>query len=487
MTIHDPWETIIGLEVHVQLNTETKMFSRTPNHFGDEPNTNVGLVDSGQPGTLPILNKAAVKKAIDLGCGLHSEIPSFSAFDRKSYFYPDSPRNYQITQFFHPIIKGGYVMGSVDGVMKKFPIREAHLEDDAGILRHFSSFTGIDYNRAGAPLIEIVTEPCITSGKEASAFASALRLILIYLNVSNGNMEEGSMRMDVNISVRPRGEKELRNKTEIKNMNSFSNMELAIEAEVKRQITAYTAAPNTPHKEVIPSTTMRFDLPTKQTFVIRSKVGAEDYRYFPEPDLPPLCISKEQIEEARRKLPELPEQRHTRYIEKLGLSDYQATLLVHDKALADYFEQGLTDCKNPKALCNWVTVEFIGKLKDTGKTLLDINLPAEHITKLVNLIEEKILTGKVAKILADEMIKFPHKDPKELMQENPDLIPLQDTAEIEAIVQAVLDKNPQSIIDYNKGISKAFNFLIGQIMQATKGKASPDIVQKTLLKKLTNT
>jgi aspartyl-tRNA(Asn)/glutamyl-tRNA(Gln) amidotransferase subunit B len=462
------------------------MFSRTPNHFGDEPNTNVGLIDSGQPGTLPILNKAAVKKAIDLGCGLHAEVSSFSAFDRKSYFYPDSPRNYQITQFFHPILKGGYVMGNVDGKMKRFAIREAHLEDDSGMLRHFSSFTGVDYNRAGAPLIEIVTEPCITCGKEASAFASALRLILIYLDISNGNMEEGSMRMDVNISVRPRGEEGLRNKTEIKNMNSFSNMELAIEAEVKRQIDAYTAAPSTPHKEVVPSTTLRFDLPTKTIFVMRSKVGAEDYRYFPEPDLPPLCITQEQIEEARRNLPELPEQRHTRYIEVLKLSDYQATLLMHDKALADYFEQGLAGCNNPKALCNWVTVEFIGKLKDTGKNLLDISLPAQHITSLVNLIENKILTGKVAKILADEMIKAPHKSPQELMKEHPHLIPMQDIGEIETIVQAVLDKNPQSILDYNKGISKAFNFLIGQIMQATQGKASPDIVQQVLLKKLTH-
>jgi len=478
------WEVIMGLEVHVQLNTRTKMFSRTPNHFGDEPNTNVGLIDSGQPGTLPILNKAAVKKAIDLGCALHAEVAPFSAFDRKSYFYPDSPRNYQITQFFHPILRGGYVEALVEGSVKRFGIRESHLEDDSGMLRHFSSFSGIDYNRAGAPLIEIVTEPCFTTAKEASAFASALRQILIYLDVSQGNMEEGCMRMDVNISVRPRGEEGFRNKTEIKNMNSFTNMELAIEAEIRRQIEIYESFPDTPHKEVMPSTTMRFDLQTKQTYVMRSKVGAEDYRYFPEPDLPPLVISRERVEEARRSLPELPEGRVERYISELGLSEYQARLLVEDKPLSDYFESGLKGCKNPKALCNWITVEFIGKLKDTGRSLFEVGLKAQAIASLVNLIEDKVLTGKIAKVLAEEMLTHPHKTPEELMRENPDLVPMQDEAAIALVIQSVLEKNPQSVADYHQGIKKAFNFLIGQIMQATKGKASPEIVQKLLLEKL---
>lgn len=486
MTIHQDWECIIGLEIHVQLNTRTKLFSRAPNRFGDEPNTNIGLTDTGQPGTLPVLNKAAVHKAITLGCALNAEVSAFSAFDRKSYFYPDSPRNFQITQFFHPIIKKGSITALVGDTPKKFTITQAHLEDDAGMLKHFSTFAGVDYNRAGVPLIEIVTDPCIYSGQEASAFASALRSLLIYLDVSTCNMEEGAMRMDVNISVRKKGEKELRNKTEIKNLNSFMNMELAIEAEIKRQIAAYTQEPDRPHKEVLPSTTMRFDVATKQTIIMRSKIGAEDYRYFPEPDLPPLCISKETIETIRASLPELPEQRYQRYLTSLELSEYNARLLINDKPLSDYFEEGLKTCKNPKALCNWITVEFVGRLKETGKDLLKISLPAEHIAFLVNQIEDKVLTGKIAKLVADEMVKTPSRHPKEIIQSNPDFLPVTDKSQVEAIVDEVLRKNPQSVADYKQGAAKAFHYLIGQIMQASKGKASPEVVKEVLQEKLSH-
>jgi aspartyl-tRNA(Asn)/glutamyl-tRNA(Gln) amidotransferase subunit B len=484
MTVYEEWEPIIGLEVHTQLNTRTKLFSRTRNRFGDEPNTNIGLTDTGQPGTLPVLNKEAVFKAISLSCGLNAKIPPFCAFDRKSYFYPDSPRNYQITQFFHPIIQGGYVIANVEGVPKKFTIKEAHLEDDSGMLRHFSNFAGVDYNRAGVPLIEIVTDPCIFSAKEAIAFATALRSILIYLNVSTCNMEEGHMRMDVNVSVRKKGETHLRSKIEIKNLNSYTNMELAIEAEIKRQIDLYTQSPHLDPNEVIQSTTMRFDLITKQTIAMRSKVQAEDYRYFPEPDLPPLCISQEMVETVRRSLPELPQERHCRYVTSLELSEYNASLLVNDKALSDYFEQGLQGCKNPKALCNWITVEFIGRLKETHQHLLDIGLPAQHITFLVNLIEDKMLTGKIAKLVADEMVKQPQKHPKEIIEKNPDFLPVSDRSQIEAIVDEVLKKNAQSVVDYKQGVLKAFHYLIGQIMQASKGKASPEIVKEVLTDRL---
>lgn len=484
MSIYKDWEPIIGLEVHTQLNTRTKLFSRAPNRFGDEPNTNIGLTDTGQPGTLPVLNKAAVFKAISLGCGLNAEISPFSAFDRKSYFYPDSPRNYQITQFFHPIIKGGYVMASVDGHLKKFTLKQAHLEDDAGMLRHFSTFAGVDYNRAGVPLIEIVTEPCIYSAKEASAFAMAIRSILIYLDISNCNMEEGSMRMDVNVSVRKKGETSLRNKIEIKNLNSFANMELAIEAEIKRQIEAYTKQADADPNEVIKSTTMRFDLTTKQTIAMRSKIEAEDYRYFPEPDLPPICITKEMIATVKKDLPELPLERYERYLTSLGLSEYNAMLLVNDKPLSDYFEKGLASCKNPKALCNWVTVEFIGRLKEMNKNLLEISLSPENISFLVNLIEDKVITGKIAKLVADEMAQNPKKHPKEIIEKNPDFLPVSDRSQVEAIVDEVLKKNAQSVIDYKKGTAKAFHYLIGQIMQASKGKASPEVVKEVLLERL---
>lgn len=484
MSIYEEWEPIIGLEIHTQLNTRTKLFSRTKNRFGDEPNINVGLTDTGQPGTLPVLNKAAVWKAISLGCGLNSEIPLFSAFDRKSYFYPDSPRNFQITQFYHPIIKGGYVMASVGGQVKKFMIKEAHLEDDSGMLRHFSNFAGVDYNRAGVPLIEIVTEPCIYSAKEASAFAMALRAILIYLDISNCNMEEGSMRMDVNVSVRKKGETSLRSKIEVKNLNSFSNMELAIEAEIKRQIEAYTQQAHLDPSDVIKSTTMRFDLATKQTIAMRSKVEAEDYRYFPEPDLPPIYITKEMIDKVKETLPELPSQRYERYVSTLGLSEYNATLLVNDKPLADYFEKGLKTCKNPKALCNWITVEFVGRLKEKNLSLLEIDLPADNIAFLVNLIEDKTLTGKIAKLVADEMAADPKKHPKDIIAKNPDFLPVNDRSQVEAIVDEVLKKNSQSVLDYKQGATKAFHYLIGQVMAASKGKASPDVVKEVLLERL---
>ena len=484
--MQESWECIIGLEIHAQLNTKTKLFSRTPNRFGEEPNTNVGLTDTGQPGTLPVLNKAAVYKAVLLGCALHSTIPSFSAFDRKSYFYPDSPRNFQITQFFHPIIGGGFISATVDDTVKTFTIKEAHLEDDAGMLKHFSTFAGVDYNRAGVPLIEIVSDPCIFSAKEAVAFASAIRSLLIYLDISHGNMEEGSMRMDVNVSVRKKGEPGLRNKTEVKNLNSFSNMELAIEAEMQRQIDIYTKHPAADPKEVLPSTTMRFDPIAKQTIIMRSKVDAEDYRYFPEPDLPPLCISKELIDTIKASLPELPEQRKKRYMEKLELSAYNASLLVDDKSLSDYFEKGLASCKNPKALCNWITVEFVGRLKDTGKHLLSLQLPCEHISSLVNLIEDKTITGKIAKLIADEMVANPSRSPQEIIKSNPDFLPLSDPAQVEKIIDEVLSKNGQSVQDYKQGVAKAFHYLIGQIMQVSKGKASPDLVKELLLKKLSS-
>lgn len=481
---YEDYEPVIGLEVHTQLNTKTKLFSRTPNRFGEEPNTNVGLIDTAQPGTLPLLNKEAVDKAIMLGLALGSEIAPFSAFDRKSYFYPDNPRNFQITQFYHPIIKGGKIVADVDGKIKEFAIEHAHLEDDTGMLKHFSNFTGIDYNRAGVPLIEIVSTPCMHSPKEAIAYASALRTLLIYLNVSNGNMQEGCLRMDVNISVRKKGETTLRNKVEVKNLNSFSNMQLAIEAEIRRQVRAYSKTPYMDHKNVIKRCTMRYDVEKNETIEMRLKEMAEDYRYFPEPDLSPLFVTPEMIEQVKRKMPELPQKRYERYLSTLGLSEYNANLLISDKALSDYFESALPGCLNPKALCNWITVEFVGRLKDTGKTLMSINLPAWHIKDLVNLIEDKTITGKIAKTIADEMILDPSKEPKKIIAENPDLLPLQDLTALEKIIDSVLLNHPESVSDYKKGITKAFQYLIGQTMKETKGQASPDDVKNLLLKKL---
>ncbi len=481
---YENWEPIIGLEIHVQLNTRTKLFSKAPNSFGDEPNTNISYVDTGQPGTLPVLNQEAVRKAVMFGCAINAEIPFFSKFDRKSYFYPDSPRNYQITQFDQPIIKSGRVIADVEGKTKTFYVNRAHLEDDAGMLKHFQDFAGVDYNRAGVPLLEIVSEPCMFSPKEAVAYATTIKAIMHYIGASNCNMEEGSLRVDVNISVRKKGETSLRNKVEIKNMNSFSFMEIALEAEIRRQIREYTLRAEEDPQFVIPSSTFRFDPEKKEAVLMRTKEAAADYRYFPEPDLPPLLLSEEYIAAIKSNLPELPHERFERYIAQLQLSEYNASLLVADKQLSDFFELGLKNCKNPKALCNWITVEFVGRIKDSGLTLPKFGIPAENIAELVNLIENHTVTGKIAKSVADEMVKNRNKSPKTIIEENADFQPLSDVAAIERLVDRVLQDNPESITAFHAGKDKAYHFLFGQVMKLCKGKASPHVVKDLLTKKL---
>ncbi len=409
MTSHKAWETVIGLEIHAELNTRSKLFSVAPNRFGDEPNTNITEVCTGQPGALPVLNKEAVKKAVQLGCALNAKVAKFSKFDRKSYFYPDSPRNFQITQYDQPIVIGGVVVAELEGEEKSFQVNRVHLEDDAGMLKHFSNFAGVDYNRAGVPLVEIVSEPCIHSAKEAVAYAMAVKAILQYIDASDCNMEEGSLRIDANISVRPAGEKGLRNKIEIKNMNSFSNMEMAIEAEIKRQIREYTNQPDKPHSEIIQQATYRWDPESKGTVLMRRKETADDYRYFPEPDLVPIMLTEAYIEEIRSALPELPLQRLRRYIKELALAPDAAFLMTSDKAIADYFEEGLKSCRNARSLCNWMVVEFAGRLKESGKTLLTLGIPPEQLAKLVNMIDRGTITGRIAKQVADEMVLHPSK------------------------------------------------------------------------------
>lgn len=478
------WETVIGLEIHAELNTKSKLFSQAPNHFGDEPNTNITEVCTGMPGALPVLNKEAVKKAVQLGLALNASIQKFSKFDRKSYFYPDSPRNFQITQYDQPIIKGGTVVAEVEGEEHTFAVNRVHLEDDAGMLKHFSNFAGVDYNRAGVPLVEIVSEPCIHTSKQAVAYAMAVKAILQYIDASDCNMEEGSLRMDANISVRKRGEKGLRNKIEIKNMNSFSNMQIAIEAEVARQIRQYNENPNLPPDKVISQATYRWDPDIKETVLMRKKEYADDYRYFPEPDLVPIVLSEAFIEKLRAGLPELPLQRERRYVNELSLNPDSAFQLTSDKPLSDYFEQALAICNNPRSLCNWLTVEFAGRYKETGHTLVTSGIPAIHVGFLIKLIDDKTITGKIAKAVADDMLAQPGKDPREIVKENPDYLPVGDASLIEPIVDQVLAENPQSIEDFKKGKEKAFAFLVGQVMRQTRGKASPELVNALIRKKI---
>ncbi len=481
--MNDIFEPVIGLEIHVQLNTESKLFSSACNRFGDEPNVNISEVCTGQPGALPVLNQEAVKKAIHFGLAINAKISTNSTFERKSYFYPDSPRNFQITQLEHPIIIGGIVTAEVEGVKKEFQINRAHLEDDAGMLKHFSTFAGVDYNRAGVPLLEIVSEPVIYSSKEAVAYVMAIKGIMEYIDASDCNMEEGSLRVDANISVRKKGETTLRNKTEIKNMNSFTFLEMAVNAEIKRQIEIYTKYPNEDINTLITPGTYRWDADRKETILMRKKEAAADYRYFPEPDLPPLILSEEYIDSLRQTLPELPQDRYKRYITDLQLSEYNASLLISDKMICDFFEEAIKTSKNKKSLCNWITVEFLGRLKEKGINFKKSKLKPEQISKLVNLIEENVITGKIAKKIADEMVENPNLDCEKIIKDNPDYQPMDDS-KIEPIVEQVVKENEKSVIDYKQGKTKAFAFLVGQVMKLTKGKANPELVNKLLQKKL---
>ncbi len=477
---HDDWEAVIGLEIHVELNTKSKLFSAAPNRFGDDPNTNITEVCTGQPGALPVLNQEAVRKAVQFGCAVKAKVAKFSKFDRKSYFYPDSPRNFQITQYDQPIIKGGTVIAEVNGEEKIFAINRAHLEDDAGMLKHFSTFAGVDYNRAGRALMEIVSEPCIHTPEEAVAYSMALKSTLEYLDVSDCNMEEGSLRVDTNVSVRRKGETGLRNKIEIKNMNSFNFMAMAIKSEIHRQIEEYLNHPHLPHHQVIPQATYRWDPEKKETVLMRRKETDDDYRYFPEPDLVPIILTDAYIEEIYRSLPELPLQRKRRYNCDFGLSQHQSFILTSEKALADYFEESLRYCSNARSLANWLLVEFAGRLKESGKTVVSAGIQPEHIASLVNLVDEGKITGRIAKSVADEMLTRPGTDPIIIVKENSDYQPLKDQGEIERYVDKVLVENTQSIADYKAGRDKAFAFLVGQVMKLCRGKASPQLVNELL-------
>jgi len=345
------------------------------------------------------------------------------------------------------------------------------------MLKHFSSFAGVDYNRAGAPLLEIVSDPCMRSPEEAVAYGQAIKAIMQYIGASDCNMEEGSLRMDANISVRKKGEEKLRTKTEIKNMNSFTNMTLALESEIKRQIREYERG-----NEIFQDT-YRWDPDKGDVVRMRRKEGSDDYRYFPEPDLPPLALTKAYIEEIRAGLPELPLSRKKRYTEELKLTPYSAEILISDKGTSDYFEEALTIAKEPQSLCNWITVEFFGRLKGSGKELHK-TIPASHIGHLVKLIHDGTITGKIAKEIADKMVET-GRSPQGIIEENPDAYKPVDSSEVEGIVDKVLAENPTSIEDYRAGKTKAFGFLVGQVMKASQGKAPPPLVNDLLKKKLT--
>lgn len=474
------WEPVIGLEIHAQLNTASKLFSSDFNRFGDEPNTNISEVSTAIPGSLPVLNRAAVRKAIQFGLAIRGNVQLWSRFDRKSYFYPDCPRNFQITQYDHPIVIGGAVTALVNGDEKQFEITKVQLEDDAGMLKHFSTFAGVDFNRAGVPLIEIVSEPCMRSAKEAVAYAMAIRSILDYLDASDCNMEEGSLRFDVNVSVRKKGESGLRNRIEIKNMNSFSNLELAIDHEIERQIAMYEAEPTKNPGEVVGQCTYRWDPDQNATVLMRTKEDAEDYRYFPEPDLLPLVLTEAELEAERALLPELPLEKERRYVHDYLLSAQQSYFLTSDKKMATFFEETLQTCRQPKMVANWIAVEFTGRLKERGTVIYKSGLRPADVGELLLMIQEGVITGKIAKSVADDMVANPALSPRDIVERTPAYRPFQDMSLLQTIVDEVVEANPQSVKDFVAGRDRAFAFLVGQVMKKTQGSAPPDQVNVLL-------
>ncbi len=478
------WETIIGLEIHVQLSTRSKIFSGSSTAFGAEANTQASLVDLGMPGVLPVLNEDAVKKAVKFGLAIDAHIAPKSVFARKNYFYPDLPKGYQISQFELPIVGVGSVDISLsDGSTKTIGVTRAHLEEDAGKSLHedFHGMSGIDLNRAGTPLLEIVSEPDIRSAEEAVAYLKAIHSIVRYLDISDGNMAEGSMRCDVNVSVRLKGEEEFRTRTETKNVNSFKFVEKAIELEVERQIDLYESG-----GKVVQETRL-FDAVKNESRSMRTKEEANDYRYFPDPDLLPVEVTTDYLEEVRSHLPELPAQKVARFQSELGLSDYDARVLAADKALADFFETVIKESGAPaKLAANWVTSEIMGALNKNDLDISESPVSAEQIGGLLKRIQDNTISGKIAKTVFEDM--WSNGGSADDIIEAKGLKQVTDTSAIEAMVDEVIAGSPAQVEQYlaaddNKR-KKLIGYFVGQVMKASKGKANPQQVNQVLASKL---
>ncbi|MDH7603437.1 MAG: Asp-tRNA(Asn)/Glu-tRNA(Gln) amidotransferase subunit GatB [Melioribacter sp.] len=475
----DPkYEAVIGLEVHAQLLTDTKIFCGCSTKFGSAPNTNVCPVCLGHPGVLPVLNKKVVEFAVLMGLATNCTINKKSIFARKHYFYPDLPKNYQISQYEEPICEHGYITIELkDGTKKKIGITRIHMEEDAGKSIHDQGFdTLIDLNRTGTPLLEIVSEPDIRSPEEAYLYLAKLKQILTYLNICDGNMEEGSLRCDANISVRLKGETKFGTKTEVKNMNSFRNVERALAFEIERQIDLLEDG-----KEVIQQTLL-WDADANIAYPMRSKEEAHDYRYFPEPDLMPVIVTEEWKNEILKLMPELPDSRKERFINQYNLPAYDAEILTSSRELADYYEKILTVTKDYKSASNWVMTEVLKVINDEKITINEFPVSPENLGKLIELINRNIISGKIAKDVFPEMLKT-NKDPEEIVKEK-NLVQITDTTEIEKVIEKILSQNQKQVEEYLSGKDKVWAFFVGQIMRETKGKANPQIVNELLKSKL---
>jgi aspartyl-tRNA(Asn)/glutamyl-tRNA(Gln) amidotransferase subunit B len=472
------WETVIGLETHVQLSTKTKLFSRASTTFGASPNTNVNLIDCGLPGVLPSVNKEAFYKAIRFGMAIDAQINQTSIFDRKNYFYADLPKGYQITQMDLPIVLGGSIEIFLNEAVKTINITRAHLEEDAGKSIHdeFDGFSAIDLNRAGTPLLEIVSEPEISSAKEAVAYMKTMHQLVTYLDVSDGNMAQGSLRCDANVSIRKKGDEKLGTRTEIKNINSFKFIEKAINFEIKRQIKVLEKG-----EKVIQETRL-YDSSKDETRPMRSKEFANDYRYFPEPDLLPVIISDEEIQKIRSEFPELPKEKETRYQQEFKLSAYDAQIIAFSKSMADFFESAAKKTKNYSLLANWLIGEISAYLNKEQIEIHESKLTAENVAALINRIDDQTISGKIGKSIFEEMCSK-GLTPDEIIKSQ-GLQQISDDGAIEEIVMTVINENSTQVAAYLSGKDKLFGFFVGQVMKLTGGKANPKSVNAILKDKL---
>ena len=474
----DNWEAVIGLEIHVQLSTKSKLFSGASTNFGALPNTQACNIDLAMPGVLPVLNEEVLRMAIKLGKALNADINSPTSFARKNYFYPDSPKGYQISQMDKPIVESGYLDIDTENGVKRIGVTRAHLEEDAGKSLHddFDGQSGIDLNRAGTPLLEIVSEPEINTPQEAVAYLKSIHSIIRYLEISDGNMAEGSMRCDANVSVRKKGDTKLGTRTETKNVNSFRFVEKAIQYEIDRQINELESG------NQITQETRLYDSQANTTRPMRSKEFANDYRYFPEPDLLPINLEKEFIEEVMATMPEMPTQKKIRFVSEFNLSEYDADLLAADKDLANLFEAVVKVSNSPKLSANWIMGELSAELNNQNLSINESKITSNQLGQLILRIEDGTISGKIAKEIFEKLWSS-DKEVDEIIQ-GEGLEQVTDDKEIESMIDEVINNNPEQLEQYRSGKDRLFGFFVGQVMKASQGKANPKQVNDILRKKL---
>lgn len=472
------YETVVGLEVHVELHTKSKIFCGCSTSFGAPPNTHTCPICLGHPGVLPVLNRQALEYAMKAAMALNCEIADISKFDRKNYFYPDSPKAYQISQFDKPIGENGWIDIEVNGQTKRIGITRLHLEEDAGKLTHvdggFASL--VDFNRVGTPLVEIVSEPDLRSPEEAKAYLEKLKAIMLYCDVSDVKMEEGSLRCDANVSLRPYDQEQFGTRAELKNMNSFRGVQRGLEYEQMRQADILDSGAK------VVQETRRWDESQGKTFSMRSKEEAHDYRYFPDPDLVQIHIDAGWKSRVRASIPELPDARKARYTADFGLSSYDAEVITSSKKLADFFEESLQFTKDAKSVANWIMGDMLGYLNAGGLELSDIKLTSQGLGEMIGLMEKGTISSKIAKTVFKEMLES-GKGPQQIVEEQ-GLVQISDEGAIAEVVNRIVTANPQSVEDFKAGKEKAIGFLVGQVMKETKGKANPALVNKLLLERL---